>query len=193
MTQSAAEIASFVRQVKDMTGASKVDIVGHSEGGVQAVYVPLTQPGIASIVEHLVALGPAIHGATYFGITNLWYIGGAATRTLVGNLVDLVGCPACEQLAPDGKVTDDLASASKIAQEGNKVTVIISTSDALVPADVSIIDEPSVSNVLVQATCPDDRVGHIGLAQDKSVWRLIVNALEETDEEVYPCEQGLPI
>ncbi|KAI3321656.1 alpha/beta-hydrolase [Xylariaceae sp. AK1471] len=193
MTESAAEIASFVRKVKDKTGASKVDIVGHSEGGVQAVYVPLTQPGISSIVEHLVALGPAIHGATYFGVTNLWYIGGAATRTLVGNLVDLVGCPACEQLAPDGKVTNDFANAPRIAQEGNKVTVIISKSDALVPADVSIIDEPGVKNVFVQTTCPDDRVGHIGLAQDKSVWRLIVNALEETDEDAYPCEQGLPI
>ncbi|KAI8632874.1 Alpha/Beta hydrolase protein [Xylariaceae sp. FL1651] len=192
MTQSAQDIAAFVREVQDKTGAAKVDIVGHSEGGVQAIYVPLTQAGVAGIVEHLVALGPAIHGARYFGFTDLWYIGGEATRALVGALIDLVGCPACEQLAPDGKVTDDFAKAPKIAQEGNKITVIMSKSDTLVTPDVSTIDEPEVNNVFVQTTCPDDKVGHAGLAWDKSVWRLIINALEETEEEVYPCEQGLP-
>ncbi|KAI0904489.1 Alpha/Beta hydrolase protein [Ustulina deusta] len=192
MTKSSKQIADFVREVQQKTGASKVDMVGHSEGGVQSIYVPLTQDGISDIVEHIVALGPAIHGATYFGFTDLWYIGGDVTRTLVGKLIDLVGCPACEQLAPDGLVTDQFAAAENIVQDGNKVTVIMSKSDTLVPEDVSTIDEPGVRNVLVQTTCPDDQVGHAGLAWDKSVWRLIINALEETDEEVYPCEKGLP-
>ncbi|KAI0204014.1 Alpha/Beta hydrolase protein [Astrocystis sublimbata] len=191
MTKSAADIAAFIREVQSKTGAAKVDIVGHSEGGVQSIYVPLTQDGISDIVEHVVALGPAIHGATYFGFTDLWYIGGEVTRKLVGKIVDLVGCPACEQLAPDGKVTNDFAAASKIVQDGNKVTIIMSKSDHLVPPEVSIIDEPGVNNVFVQTTCPDDPVGHGGLAWDQSVWRLIVNALEETDEEVYACEKGL--
>ncbi|KAI0188461.1 alpha/beta-hydrolase [Xylaria flabelliformis] len=192
MQKSAGQIADFVREVQRETGAAKVDIVGHSEGAVQSVYVPLTQAGIAGIVEHVVALAPAIHGATYFGFTDLWYIGGDATRALVGKIIDLVGCPACEQLAPDGLVTDQFAAAKKIVQDGNKVTVVMSKSDTLVPPAVSIIDEPGVKNVYVQTTCPDDEVGHAGLAWDKSVWRLIVNALEETDEEVYPCEKGLP-
>ena len=192
MTQSAAQIANFIREVKQKTGSAKVDIVGHSEGGVQAVYVPLTQDGVSDIVEHVVALGPAIHGATYFGFTDLWYIGGDATRALVGRVLDVLGCPACEQLAPDGAVTDQFSQSAKIAQPGNKVTVIASSRDALVPVAVSTIDEADVRNVLVQTTCPDDPVGHAGLAWDKSVWRLIINALEETDEEVYPCESGIP-
>ncbi|KAI0509653.1 Alpha/Beta hydrolase protein [Xylaria bambusicola] len=192
MTKSAAQIADFIREVKRKTGAAKVDIVGHSEGGVQSIYVPMTQAGIAEIVEHVVALGPAIHGATYFGFTDLWYIGGDLTRALVGQVLDVVGCPACDQLAVDGLVTKQFASAAKIAQPGNKVTVIGSTKDTLVPVEVSTIDEADVKNVLVQTTCPDDPVGHAGLAWDKSVWRLIVNALEETDEEVYKCEKGLP-
>ncbi|KAI0803628.1 Alpha/Beta hydrolase protein [Xylaria sp. FL0064] len=192
MIKSSKQIADFVREVQQKTGAAKVDLVGHSEGGVQTVYVPLTQNDISDIVEHIVALGPAIHGATYFGFTDLWYIGGDITRTLVGKLIDIVGCPACEQLAPDGLVTNQFAAADKIVQDGNKVTVIMSKSDTLVPADVSAIDEPGVNNVFVQTTCPDDEVGHAGLAYDKSVWRLIINALEETDEEVFPCENGLP-
>ncbi|KAI1748166.1 Alpha/Beta hydrolase protein [Xylaria castorea] len=191
MRQSAAQIADFVRDVRRGTGAARVDLVGHSEGAVQAVYVPLTQDGVADVVEHVVALSPAIHGATYFGFTDLWYLGGDVTRALVGEVIDLLGCPACEQLAPDGLVTDQFAAAEKIVQDGNKVTVIMSKSDTLVPPAVSMIDEPGVNNVYVQTTCSDDQVGHAGLAWDKSVWRLIVNALEETDEEVYPCEKGL--
>ncbi|KAI0439632.1 Alpha/Beta hydrolase protein [Xylaria telfairii] len=192
MRDSAAQIAAFMREVQSRTGAAKVDCVGHSEGAVQCLYAPLTQPGVAGLVEHVVAVGPAVHGATYFGFTDLWYVGGAVTRALVGSVIDLLGCPACEQLAPDGLVTEQFAAAHKIAQDGNKVTVVMSTSDALVPAAASMIDEPGVNNVYVQTTCPDDKVGHAGLAWDKSVWRLIVNALEETDEEVYPCEKGLP-
>ncbi|KAI2639243.1 Alpha/Beta hydrolase protein [Xylaria nigripes] len=192
MTMSSQEIADFIHEVKDKTGASKIDLVGHSEGGVQAIYVPLTQSGIPGIVGHIVALGPAIRGATYWGFTNMWYIGGDTTRAFVGSLMHLIGCPACEQLAPDGVVTGQFAEAKKIAQEGNNITVITSKSDTLVPADTSFIDEPGVRNVAVQTTCPDDGVGHAGLAWDKSVWRLIVNALEENDEQVFSCEKGLP-
>ncbi|KAI0453353.1 Alpha/Beta hydrolase protein [Xylaria acuta] len=193
MRASAAQVADFLREVRRRTGAARVDVVGHSEGAVQALYVPLTQAGVADMVERVVALSPAVHGATYFGFTDLWYVGGDATRALVGEVIDLLGCPACEQLAPDGLVTDQFAAAAgRIVQDGNKVTVIMSRSDALVPPAVSIVDEPGVNNVYVQTTCPDDEVGHAGLAWDKSVWRLIINALEETDEEVYPCEKGLP-
>lgn len=192
MRASAAQIAAFVREVREKTGAARVDLVGHSEGGVQALYVPLTQAGVSDILEHVVALGPAVHGATYFGFTDLWYIGGAVTRAAVGAIVSALGCPACEQLAPGGLVTEDFtAAAGHIAQAGNKVTIVTSAYDTLVPEAVSKVDEPGVNNVVVQTTCPDDRVGHAGLAWDKSVWRLIVNALEETDEEVYACEQGL--
>jgi triacylglycerol esterase/lipase EstA (alpha/beta hydrolase family) len=40
ITQSSAEIAGFVQQVRQATGAAKVDIVGHSEGAFQSIYGP---------------------------------------------------------------------------------------------------------------------------------------------------------
>ncbi|KAI0166761.1 alpha/beta-hydrolase [Hypoxylon sp. FL1284] len=193
MADSAADIAAFVREVKDKTGAAKVDIVGHSEGGVQAIYVPMTQDGIADITEHLVALGPAIHGAKYYGFTDLWYIGGNVTRSIAKALQDLLGCPACDDMMTGGAVYKDFQSAAPIVQPGTKATVIMSSSDTLVSPDVSRIDEEGVRNIVVQDTCPDDAVGHAGLMWDKSVWRLIVNALEENDDEVFPCDSGIPV
>ncbi|KAI0884382.1 alpha/beta-hydrolase [Annulohypoxylon maeteangense] len=194
MADSAKDIADFVKEVKDKTGASKVDIVGHSEGGVQSIYVPMTQPGISDIVEHLVALGPAIHGAKYYGFTDLWYIGGNVTRALAKVVQDALGCPACDDMMTGGAVyTQFQRNAGHIAQPGNKVTVIMSKSDTLVAPDVSEINEAGVNNVFVQDTCPDDTVGHAGLMWDKSVWRLIVNALEENTDAVFACDKGLPI
>ncbi|KAI1458458.1 alpha/beta-hydrolase [Annulohypoxylon moriforme] len=193
MADSAKDIADFVKEVKDKTGASKVDIVGHSEGGVQSIYVPMTQSGISDIVEHVVALGPAIHGAKYYGFTDLWYIGGNVTRALAKVVQDALGCPACDDMMTGGAVyTEFLNNAGHIAQSGNKMTVIMSKSDTLVSPDVSEINEAGVKNVFVQDTCPDDPVGHAGLMWDKSVWRLIVNALEENDDAVFACDKGLP-
>ncbi|KAI1263840.1 Alpha/Beta hydrolase protein [Xylariaceae sp. FL1019] len=193
MTETAQDLAAFILEVQSKTSASKIDLVGHSEGGVQSLYVPLTQDGVSEIVEHIVALGPSIHGAPYYGLTDLTYIGGNATRELIGELIDAVGCPACEQLATGGEIINQLEAAPSISQPGNKITIITSSSDTLVPPDVTRVDEPGVNNVLVQTSCPDDTVGHGNLATDKSVWNLIVQALEETTEQIYECEIALPI
>lgn len=192
MRDSAVEIADFIREVVSQTGASKVDLVGHSEGGVMALYVPMTQDGIADLVERNVALGPAVHGAQYFGFTDLFYIGGDVTRNLASLALDLIGCPACDDMATDGDVYNDFLAANPIVQPGNKATIIMSNSDTLVSPDVSRVDEDGVRNIIVQDTCPDDAVGHAGLAWDTSVWGLVYNALTEDYDRPFVCGTGLP-
>lgn len=44
MSDSAKDVADFIREVHQKTG-KKVDLVGHSEGGVMTIYVPMTQAG----------------------------------------------------------------------------------------------------------------------------------------------------
>lgn len=192
MRDSAVEIADFIRDVQTKTGAEKVDLIGHSEGGVMALYVPMTQDGIVDIVERNIALGPAVHGAQYFGFTDLFYIGGDVTRDLAALALDILGCPACDDMATGGDVYNDFLAASPIVQPGNKATIIMSNSDTLVSPDVSRVDEDGVRNVIVQDTCPDDAVGHAGLAWDDSVWGLIYNALTEDYERPFVCGTGLP-
>jgi hypothetical protein len=192
MRDTAGEIADFVFEVQSKTGAAKVDLVGHSEGGVMALYVPLTQDGVAEVVEHTVALGPAVHGAQYFGFTDLFYIGGDVTRNLAALALEILGCAACDDMATGGAVYDDFKSADKIVQPGNKATIIMSTSDTLVAPETSEVNEEGVRNVIVQDTCPQDTVGHAGLAWDKSVWGLIYNALEEQYDREFACDKGLP-
>ncbi|KZV90583.1 alpha/beta-hydrolase [Exidia glandulosa HHB12029] len=189
MRDSAKEVADFIREVNQKTG-KKVDLVGHSEGGVMTIYVPMSQPGIADIVERAVALGPAVHGAQYFGFTSLWYFGGDATRSFVGTVLSTLGCAACDDLATDGKVYDDFqAKLGSISQPGVKTTVLMSRSDTLVAPETSIIDEAGVRNIYVQDYCAEDKVGHAGLAWDRNVWTIIKNELEEKyDAKIEQCD-----
>ncbi|KAK7757303.1 hypothetical protein SLS62_000853 [Diatrype stigma] len=205
---SAAEIADFIREVHeksadDAAQRKKVDLVGHSEGGVMTLYVPMTQDGIPDIVERTVALGPAVHGAQYYGFTDLLYAGGDATRKVAGAAIKALGCAACDDMATGGAVYADFLARSQalaagtssvgIVPAGVKATVVMSRSDTLVSPEVSQVDEAGVRNVFVQDACPDDKVGHAGLMWDRSVWGLVYNALEEEYDRVFDCDKGLEI
>ena len=62
--QNAAGLASYVSQVKSRTGASQVDIVNHSMGGLVSLWY-LKQLGGAQYVRHLASIAGANHGTTY--------------------------------------------------------------------------------------------------------------------------------
>ncbi|KAK8043253.1 secreted lipase [Apiospora phragmitis] len=132
MRASSQTIADFVLEVAAKTGAAKVDLVGHSEGGVMALYVPMRHPEAAQHINHV-----------YYGLTNLWYAGGEVTREVARGVLELLGCPACDDMAMGGHVYDDF-----------RVTVIVSRNDTLVAPEVSRVDEQGVRNVVVQDTCP---------------------------------------
>ena len=87
---SAAQLSTFVNRVLAATGASKVDIVGHSQGGMMPRYY-IKNLGGASKVNTLVGLAPSNHGTTLEGLFTLasYFPGGSS---LVG-----ADCPACQE------------------------------------------------------------------------------------------------
>jgi triacylglycerol esterase/lipase EstA (alpha/beta hydrolase family) len=60
---SARELADFVDSVLAATGASKVDLVGHSQGGMMPRYY-IKNLGGDGKVDDLVGLSPSNHGTT---------------------------------------------------------------------------------------------------------------------------------
>ncbi|WP_301173866.1 esterase/lipase family protein [Actinomadura geliboluensis] len=62
--QNAAGLASYVNQVKSRTGASQVDIVNHSMGGLVSQYYLKVLNGNPN-VAHLASIAGANHGTTY--------------------------------------------------------------------------------------------------------------------------------
>ena len=190
IAQSSAEIEAFVQRVRQTTGAAKVDIVGHSEGGFQSIYGPKVR-GYADEVGKVVALAPPTHGTTFGGLVSVGdYLG---LRPLVDQVLAEFGCPACDELIVGGTAVDKL-TAGPIAQPGVSYTVIASRFDALVtPHETSFIREPGVTNKYVQDVCPADPVGHVGLAFDPTVAQLVANALDPTHAVPVTCAFGPPL
>ncbi len=191
--QSAQQIKAFIEQVRAETGAAKVDIIGHSEGGFQSLYIP-KELGIAGEVDKVVALAPPTHGTTFAGLVSV--ANTLQLRQLVEQVLKEFGCPACDELITGGSGVVKL-DTGPIAQPGIGYTVIASRSDELVTPhqsattkETAFIDEPGVTNEYVQDFCPFDPVGHIGLAYDLDVETMIANALDPTHAEPVTCSFG---
>jgi triacylglycerol esterase/lipase EstA (alpha/beta hydrolase family) len=190
VVQSSAEIEAFIDRVRQTTGAAKVDIVGHSEGGFQSIYGPKVR-GYAAKVAKVVALAPPTHGTSFGGLVSVGdYLG---LRPLVDQVLRQFGCPACDEIIVGGSAVNRLTTGP-IAQAGVKYTVIASRFDALVtPHETSFIREPGVRNEFVQDTCPLDPVGHVGLAFDPTVAQLVANALDPAHTSRVSCGYGPPL
>lgn len=191
IADSAPEIAEYIKEVANKTGADKVDLVGHSEGGFQTLYVPKFE-GVSHLLDKLVAIAPPTRGTTFIGLYNLVYLFGDKGREVVDDALDAVGCGACSDLVPDSPAVKKL-NKGPIVQPGNKLTVIASHADEMVtPTSTSFVHEDGVNNVWVQDVCPLDPVGHIGEAYDLNVWNLVKNALDGTPERKFFCVIGSP-
>lgn len=191
--ESSLQIADLINEVHAKTGANKIDIVGHSEGGFQSLYVPKFREGIASLVEHIVAIAPPTHGTTFANLLKLVPLFGKEAREKLGEILEKVGCAPCNEISTDGPSIAKL-NHGPIVQPGNKVTVIISKYDELVtPPTTAFIQEDGVNNMYIQDYCPLDPAGHIGEAYDTNVWNLVLNSLENQVGRKFPCFAGPPI
>ena len=191
ISESAAEIAEFVRDVKSKTGAEKVDLVGHSEGAFQTLYVTKFG-GVGDLVQRVFAIAPPTHGTTFLNLYNVTDVSPQLTRPLVDQILDTVGCDACSDLLPNGQAVAKL-SDGPIAQEGVRYTILISEYDELVtPTTTSFVHEDGVRNLYVQDFCPNDPVGHIGEAYDSNVMELVRNALKDDRAGPKVCVAGSP-
>jgi hypothetical protein len=194
INESAVEIADFIKDVAAGTGSDKidlVDLVGHSEGAFQSLYVPKFEAGISELVQRIVAIAPATHGTSFANLITLAQDLGI--DGLVQEVLDTFGCDACNDLVDGGAAVAQLNDGSPIVQPGNDVTVIISRYDELVtPTSTSVVDEAGVRNEHVQDYCPLDPVGHIGEAYDLNVWKMVKNALTDVTAHNFVCVFGSP-
>src|SRR4051794_28243551 len=64
ISRSAHQLADFVAGVRARTGAAKVSLVGHSQGGMMPRYF-IKFLGGGSVVDDLVGISPSNHGTTH--------------------------------------------------------------------------------------------------------------------------------
>jgi triacylglycerol esterase/lipase EstA (alpha/beta hydrolase family) len=171
---SAGQLSSYVDQVLAQTHATKVDLVGHSQGGMMPRYY-LKFLGGAAKVQNLVGLAPSSHGTTLDGLVTLAGRFGIAgvTNATVGAL-----CQSCVQQEVGSSFLANL-NAGGDTVPGVTYTVIESKYDEVVtPYTSAFLSGPNVKNITIQNQCPLDFDGHIGIAYDHIALQDMLNALD---------------
>ena len=187
IAESAEQIVDYIDEVRRVTGADKVDIVGHSQGGLHALYITKVL-GLSDHVGRVVALAPPTHGTTVSGLIDFATLAGL--RDLVDDVLRTYGCFACIDALPGSDLLDELA-AGPIAQRGVDYTIVTTRYDVVVtPTASSYVNEPGVHNLGIQDICPSDPVGHVGMAFDPGVLDIVLNALDQARTQQVRCGVG---
>lgn len=172
---SAEELSSFVSKVLSKTGAAKVDMVGHSQGGMMPNYY-LKFLGGASKVHTLIGLSPSNHGTTVGGLTNLIEQFPFASL-LVPVFLEVIGAPSLPQQEAGSAFQKKLFGGGDTVA-GPRYVVIQTTHDEVVtPYANAFLNGASVTNITVQNQCPKDPVGHIGMFEDSPALQNVLNQL----------------
>jgi pimeloyl-ACP methyl ester carboxylesterase len=163
MDQSADKLAAFIDEVRQKTGAAKVSLVGHSQGGMLGRYVARYR-GKLDGIDDIVGLAPSSHGTT---------------QPLAPPLGGL-GCPACAEQAAGSAFMQKL-NAGEEAPPPPSYTVVSTIHDEVVtPYQSQALTGSTVTNVVLQDRCPEDITEHVGIIYDPIALQWTANALGRT-------------
>lgn len=185
--QSASQLSAFVDQVLAATDARKVDLVGHSQGGMMPRYY-INFDGGARKVNTLVGLAPSNHGTTLEGLFTLAsYFPGASDAILSD-------CPACQEQEASSPFIEHLNASGETRPSVN-YTVIESDNDEVVTPYTSAFLAPAanVTNVLLQQQCALDQGEHLSMPYDHIADTDVLNALDPTHPFTFTCSPVLPV
>ncbi len=186
---SAGQLATFISQVLAETGARKVDLVGHSQGGMMPRYYMRFLGGAAK-VHALVGLSPSNHGTTVNGLTNLLdLVPGGGGRDGLG-----AGCGiSCEQQLAGSPFMVAL-NAGGDTTPGVRYTNIETRYDEVVtPYASAFLSGSRVSNIELQQQCPLDASEHLATPFDHIAIRDVLNALDPRHAAAVSCSPVLPL
>lgn len=176
---SAEELSSFVNRVLSKTGASKVDLVGHSQGGMMPNYY-IHFLGGASKVNELVGLAPSNHGTTLSGVTTLLEVFPFASEFTTG-LLEFLGAPSLPEQEQSSAFIKKLFGSGEPLASGVRYVVIETTHDEVVtPYTNAFLSGSGVTDITIQDQCSGDPVAHIGMFDDSPSLQNVLNQLSSS-------------
>ena len=145
---NAQALSTFINNVKAQTGATKVDLVSHSMGGLSTRYYIKNLGGGASVAQY-VSLG-----SPHYGISLACFLFTGSGGQM---------CPFSSFLSSLNSGDDTPGSVF--------YTTIYSTSDGLVPTSSSRLDGGACFKQI-------SGVNHSGLTQDAGVYSLVLSGVD---------------
>jgi triacylglycerol lipase len=164
--QSAAELAAFIDRVLAATGARRVSIVGHSQGGMMPRYYLEFMGGTAK-VDKLIGLAPSNHGTTL---------------ALAGPVGQYGDCPACSEQVLGSAFLGQLNAGDQTPGPVDYTVIETSHDEIVTPFQSAFLplEDGRVTNVLVQDRCPADLSDHIALPYDPVAIQWVLQALDRS-------------
>lgn len=159
---SADALATFAERYRLETGADKVDIVAHSQGGLVARQYVKFDAG-ADHVRNLISLGSPNHGTL-----------AAWATTLIG--ADEDGFVAGAQMSPGSDFLTQLNEGDDTIGDVRYTSFYTDTDAVVFPATTAKLAD-GATNIRIQDQLPDSQVGHNGMPFDPAVQNGILDAL----------------
>ena len=174
---TAAFMAHFVDKVLKSTGADKVDLVGHSQGGGPLPRAYIKYYGGNRKVNHLIGIVPSNKGTSILGMERFLNESGRPANTIVGTVAKFLNMESVPQQLQGSTFLKDL-NAGGMTAPGVKYTVVASRFDNRVfPWTNALIPEPGAKNIVIQDVCPLDHSSHTSITYDPMTYQVVANAL----------------
>jgi pimeloyl-ACP methyl ester carboxylesterase len=161
--RSADQLVAFIDKVRAQTGAAKVSLIGHSQGGMLARYVAVRRNRLG-VVDDIIGFAPSSHGTT---------------NPLAGP-AGLFGCVACQEQQAGSAFMRKVNEPPPEAPGPAWYTTLTTSHDEVVtPYQSQALAGDHATNVILQDTCPADVFEHVTLVGDPVALQWAINALEQ--------------
>ena len=160
---SAGQLQRFVDAVLAATGARKVSMVGHSQGGMMPRYYLKFLGGTAK-VDDLVGLAPSNPGTDNPGAR----VAGATF------------CPACDQQRAGSPFLANLNAGDETPGDVSYTQIETRYDEVVTPyTSAFLAPGPRTANILLQDACPAEVIDHHEMPNDGLAIRWALQALEQ--------------
>lgn len=184
---SALQLKAWVELVLAKTRAEKVDIVGHSQGGMMPFYYMNFLDGYKK-VNRVVAISPSLRGTDAFGLLN----DQAATDRVTALGGDLISPSQKDQMK--GSAFLRKLHTRPLTHPSVGYTVITTRYDDVVTPYTSQFLPPArnVKNIVVQDLCSTDLTDHYANIFDPTTLNTVLRALDHRYHGTVPCGVSFP-
>ena len=158
--ESAEQLKTFVDDVRATTGAGRVSIVGHSQGGMMPRYY-IKYLGGKRKVEDLVGLAPSNHGTAVSGD-----LGSGETQ----------GCEACDQQRTGSDFLEDLNNPDETPGDVDYTQVVTRYDEVVVPYTSGFLSGDRSTNITLQDYCPATTAEHLTIPTDRQAIAWVLHA-----------------
>jgi pimeloyl-ACP methyl ester carboxylesterase len=171
--RSADQLVAFIAKVRSITGAAKVSMIGHSQGGMLARYVTVRR-GLLGVVDDVIGLAPSSHGTT---------------NPLAGP-AGVFGCVACQEQQAGSAFMRKVNEPPPEAPGPAWYTTVTTTHDEVVtPYQSQALAGDHATNVILQDRCPADPFEHVTIVGDPVALQWAINALDRPGAAADPSFQ----